>query len=232
MRQGYSTAILVAALGTIGCNSTSPDYNPELPTAWAAVVTNPHFPLAPGTIFTYEGQSSEGHETNTVEVLIGTEQINGVAATAVHDRVYLDGVLTEETYDWYAQDADGNVWYLGEDSKEIENGQVVSTEGSWKWGVDGALPGVIMWADPAAHLGEEYRQEFFEGEAEDWGMVVAVAQAVTVPFGALTACIKTEDWSGLESGGHEYKYYCPGTGLVLETPVSGTERLELVARTP
>jgi hypothetical protein len=89
-----------------------------------------------------------------------------------------------------------------------------------------------MWADPAAHVGEEYRQEFAEGEAEDWGKVVASAQSVTVPFGSFTACIKTEDWNGLESGGHEFKYYCPGVGLVLETPMTGTERTELVARTP
>jgi hypothetical protein len=225
---------LIAALVATGCDSnpTGPDYNPELPTAWAAVVSNPHFPLVPGTTLTYEGETGAGLETTVVEVLAGTRTIQGVAATIVRDRVYLDGQLIEDTFDWYAQDAAGNVWYLGEDSREIENGVVVNTEGSWEWAVDGALPGIIMWADPAAHVGEEYRQEFAEGEAEDWGMVVAVAEAVTVPFGSFTNCIKTEDWNALESGGREYKYYCPGTGLVLETPVSGGERNELVARTP
>ena len=100
--------------------------------------------------------------------------ISGVTATVVHDQVFLDGELTEDTFDWYAQDADGNVWYLGEDSREIENGQVVSTEGSWEWGVDGALPGIIMWADPADHMNEEYRQEYLKGVAEDLAKVVAL----------------------------------------------------------
>ena len=226
--------MLIALLPTIGCDSnpTGPEYNPELPTAWAAAVTNPLFPLTPGTTLTYEGETGEGLETTVVEVLSGTRTINGVAATIVRDRVYLDGELIEDTFDWFAQDADGNVWYLGEDTKEYENGAVVSTEGSWEWGIDGALPGIYMWADPAAHVGEEYRQEFAEGEAEDWAKVLAVGEAVTVPFGSFTNCIKTEDWNGLESGGHEFKYYCPGIGLALETPVSGSERIELTERTP
>ncbi len=229
-----TSAVLAAALATIGCDSnpTGPEYNPAIPLIWAAAVSNPHFPLTPGTTLTYEGQTAGGLEKTVVEILPGTRQVNGVTAIVVRDRVYLDGELIEDTFDWYAQDVAGNVWYLGEDSKEIENGQVVSTQGSWEWGVDGALPGIVMWADPAAHIGEEYRQEFYEGEAEDWAVVVAIGQAVTVPFGSFTNCIKTEDWNALESGGREYKYYCPGIGLVLETPVSGSERVELVARTP
>ena len=115
---------------------------------------------------------------------------------------------------------------------KLENGHVVSTEGSWEWGKEGALPGIIMWADPGAHIGESYRQEFFRGEAEDWAKVLAVGQAVNVPYGNLTGCVKTEDWNGLESGGRENKYYCPGLGLALETTVQGGERLELQSRTP
>lgn len=226
-------SFLIATLIAIGCDSnpTGPSYDPALPTAWAPTVTNQHFPLTSGTRLVYEGATSKGLEMIVVEVLSGTRTVNGVAATIVRDRVYHDGKLIEDTFDWYAQDADGNVWYLGEDSKEIENGVVVSTEGSWEWGVNGALPGIIMWANPAAHLGEEYRQEFAEGEAEDWAKVLAVAEAVTVPLGSFTNCIKTEDWNGLDSGGHEYKYYCPGIGLALETPVSGGERVELITRT-
>lgn len=151
---------------------------------------------------------------------------------SARDKVYLAGSLIEETLDWYAQDGAGNVWYLGEDSKEIENGQVVSTEGSWEWGKEGALPGIIMWADPGAHIGENYRQEFFRGEAEDWAKVLAVGQTVNVPYGNLTGCIKTEDWNGLESGGRENKYYCPGVGLALEVKVEGGERLQLLSKTP
>jgi hypothetical protein len=143
--------------------------------------------------------------------------------------VYVGGVLVEDTEDWYAQDAAGNVWYLGEDSREIRNGQVVSHAGSWSWGTRGALPGIIMWADPAARVNEAYRQEFLKGEAEDWGKVVAVNRTVTVPHGTLTNCISTEDWNGLEPDEVETKFYCPGIGFVLETFES--ERVELVGVT-
>ena len=106
---------------------------------------------------------------------------------------------------------------------------MVSTDGSWEWGVDGALPGIIMWADPAAHLDEEYRQEYYEGEAEDWGRVVALNQTVVVPLGTFTGCSRTEDWNDLENGSLENKYYCPGIGPTLE--VGGDERVELVEHT-
>jgi hypothetical protein len=227
-------AILAAAASaTAGCGSspTGPAYNPQIPTNWASAVTNPFFPLVPGTTYEFKGQTGAGLETITVEVLSGTKLVNGVAATVVRDRVYLDGELIEDTFDWYAEDGDGNVWYLGEDAKEIENGQVVSTEGSWEWGADGALPGLIMWGNPAARVGEQYRQEFFRGKAEDWGRVVAVDESVGVPYGSFTGCIRTEDWNALESGSRENKYYCPQIGLALEVVAGGGERVELVSRT-
>lgn len=217
-----------------GCNgdSTGPSYNPVIPAVWASAVTNAFFPLVPGTIFQYSGQTGQGLETNTVEVLADPELVNGVSATAVLDQVYLDGSLIEETYDWYAQDSDGNVWYLGEDSKELDHGQVVSTEGSWEWGVDGALPGIIMWADPAAHVGESYRQEFYRGVAEDFGKVIALDQSATVPAGSFSGCIRTEDWAGLHPGGREHKTYCPQVGQVLESGADGSEPMVLISRTP
>lgn len=148
----------------------------------------------------------------------------------VRDRVYVDDELVEDTDDWYAQDADGNVWYLGEATAAYENGVLVDTDGSFEWGVDGALPGVVMWADPAAHLGEEYRQEFYEGEAEDWGKVIRVGESATVPWGSWDGCIVTEDWNGLEAGTLEHKTYCPDIGFVLEVKVQGGgERVELVS---
>lgn len=230
-------AIVVGALALTGCadsGPTEPDYDPEIPSEWADAVTNQYFPLTPGTTWAYEGETDEGTETIVVEVLDETRVVNGVEATVVRDRVYLDGELIEDTYDWYAQDAAGNVWYLGEDSKEVENGEVVDTEGSWEWGVDGALPGIIMWADPAAHVGEEYRQEYYEEEAEDWGKVVAIAQTVEVPFGTFTGCIKTEDWNALEGRAEslEYKYYCPDLGVTLEAPADAPEeKVVLMDRT-
>ena len=226
-------SLILASSLLIACGDntpTGPPYEPEIPSAWAPAITNPLFPLVPGTTYTYEGDTEDGHETNTVEVLASTRTIMGVVASVVHDRVYLEGDLIEETIDWYAQDEAGNVWYLGEDSKEMENGKVVSTKGSWEWGVDGALPGVIMWANPESHLGEEYRQEYYRRKAEDWAKIVSVGQTVTVPFGTFTDCMKTEDWNALEKGTLETKYYCPGIGVTLEVMVKGgNDRTELVS---
>jgi len=156
----------------------------------------------------------------------------GVVATVVHDQVFLDGDLTEETYDWYAQDGDRNVWYLGEESKEMENGHVVSTAGSWEWGVDGALPGIILWGDPGAHIGQEYRQEYYKGEAEDWGKVISLTESVSVSYGSYSGCLKTEEWNALEKNSREAKYYCSGIGLVKEVILQGSgsgEVAELVS---
>lgn len=230
----FIAALAVGAMLLDACGSdpTGPEYDPVLPAAWAAAVNNSYFPLVPGTTYQYESDTPDGLETITLEVLHETRTVNGVVATVVRDQVLLDGELIEDTDDWFAQDGDGNVWYLGETTKEYENGQVVSTEGSWEWGVDGALPGIYMWADPAAHLNEEYRQEFARGEAEDFGKVVSVDEAVTVPLGSFSGCLKTEDWNGLEPGVREYKYYCPDVGTVLESNLQGGERVELVGVTP
>jgi hypothetical protein len=218
-----SAALLLVA-PTSSCDNTtsSPPYDPEIPAQWAANVTNSFLPWAPGTTYTYGGA-----EDVTIEVLVGTRMVNGVAATEVRDRVFSAGALVEDTYDWYAQDLDGNVWYLGEDTKEYENGAVVSTEGSWEWGVDGALPGIAMWADPSAHLNETYRQEYLKEVAEDFGKVIATDVSVTVPFGSYTGCVRTLDTSGLDRMAREHKTYCPLVGLVLETNVDGSEAVEL-----
>jgi hypothetical protein len=220
--------IVLAALTLAGCssNSTGPTQTiPFDPNNFAAGVTNQFFPLTAGTIDYYEGVSEGSAQTDSVEVLSDTKPIMGINAMIVHDRVYTAGALTEDTFDWYAQDNDGNVWYLGEDTKSLNNGQVVSTEGSWEAGVNGAQAGIIMWADPAAHIGEEYRQEFARGTAEDLGKVVAVDQSVDVPFGSMTGCVKTEDRSALEPGTLENKFYCPGIGIALEQTIQGGDEV-------
>jgi hypothetical protein len=150
--------VLGSAALAVACNSAepfSPPYEPTLPTSWAAAVTNPYFPLTPGTTWQYKEQVATGGENITVEVLADKRMVNGVAATQVRDRVFVNGELAEDTFDWFAQDSDGNVWYVGEATKEYNNGVVTSTEGSWEWGVDGALPGIQMWANPAAKIGSE-----------------------------------------------------------------------------
>jgi hypothetical protein len=235
IRAFSAAAALVTALGFIaGCgdngNNITPPTGPPTfdPNNFVAGVTNPFFPLVPGQIEFYTGQSEGTSQTDSAEVLTQTKDILGIAATVVHDRVYEEGSLIEDTFDWYAQDKDGNVWYLGEDTKELENGHVVTTEGSWEAGVNGAEAGIIMWADPSAHIGEEYRQEFSQGVAEDLGKVVAVNQDVTVPFGSMTGCVETEDRSTLEPGILEHKFYCHETGLTSELTVQGgNDRNEL-----
>lgn len=232
LRRPFLLAAPLVLLAACEEDSTGPGdepYEPILPVAWAASVTNPLFPLPVGATHTYVGETDEGTETVVIEILGETRTVNGVQATVFLDRVYLDGVLVEDTRDWFAQDADGNVWYLGEESFEMNGSDTLNSEGSWEWGVDGALPGIIMWADPAAHIGDDYRQEYLEGEAEDWGRVVAVDIDVTVAAGSFTGCIRTEDWNALEGGraeSLENKYYCPGVGTVLET--AEDEELELV----
>jgi hypothetical protein len=139
--------------------------------------------------------------------------VHGVVATVVRDTVYLDDEIVEDTKDWYAQDSQGNVWYLGEDTCEFENGECVSHAGAWEWGVDGALPGILMPASPIVD-GRRYYQEYYPGEAEDVGEVVAVGLSVTVPAGTYSDCIKTHDTSTLDRSLDEMKYYCRGVGTV------------------
>jgi hypothetical protein len=141
--------------------------------------------------------------------------------------VRLDGALIEDTVDWYAQDQQGNVWYFGEDTKEYEHGRAVSDHGSWEAGFKGAQPGIVMEASP--QVGDRYRQEYFEGEAEDMAKVIAVDATATVPAGSYTDVVKTKDFTPLEPKLREHKYYARGVGVVLEVTFrGGSERAELV----
>jgi hypothetical protein len=136
--------------------------------------------------------------------------------------------LVEDTFDWHAQDKEGNVWYFGENSREIENGEVVSTEGSWEAGVDGAEPGILIKADPK--VGETYRQEYYPGEAMDMGKVLSLDESATVPYGSFDHLLMTKDWNPLEpAAGVAHKYYAPGIGKIQEVYVEGpAEKVELI----
>jgi hypothetical protein len=219
MRFGFLLILLLAA-----CNSGSGGGGLELidlPQFAAADfpgggVTNPYFPLPVGRTLTYEADTPEGLETIVVEVTADTKVVLGVTCVVVRDRVYLDGELIEDTFDWYAQDDDGNVWYMGEETTEYEGGVPVSTEGSWEAGVDGAEAGIIMWGT-FPPIGSSYRQEFYEGEAEDVGTILATDETADVPWGMFAGCLKTSDTTPLEPGVYEEKYYALGIGPVLET---------------
>ena len=192
------------------------------------VIDNPYLPWTPGTMLIYEG----GGERVEITVTDETRKILGITATVVHDQVLTNGEVTEDTYDWYAQDKAGNVWYLGEDTKEFENGEVASTEGSWEAGVDGAQPGIAMLADP--QVGDTYRQEFYEGEAEDLAKVFELGQSVEAPSGSYDEVLVTEEWTPLDPGIVEHKFYARGIGVVREEQVQGGSAvLELIeVRTP
>jgi hypothetical protein len=184
---------------------------------------NPYFPLEPGTRSVFEG----GDERVEVTVTDQTREVAGVTAVVVTDQVFQNGELIEDTVDWYATDNAGNVWYLGEETAEFENGEVTTTAGSWETGVDGAQAGIIMLADP--QVDDIYRQEFYAGEAEDIGQVYASGESVTVPAGSYTDVLVTEDWSLLDPDVHERKWYARGIGVVFEETISGgSGTLELV----
>jgi hypothetical protein len=186
-------------------------------------VDNPYFPLEPGTTYVFEGTSGGQGEVDTVTVTHRTKEILGVACIVVRDEVSVGGALQELTFDWYAQDVDGNVWYFGEDSREYANGVVTGTGGSWEAGVNGALPGIIMLAEPK--IGTAYRQEFSRGAAEDKGKVVALGQRVSVPAGSFGDVVVTEDFTPLEPSILERKYYAPGIGVVLERLITGGDEV-------
>jgi hypothetical protein len=194
----------------------SPRFDPD---KFVRVVDNRFFPLRPGTRFFYRGEEDGEAETNITIVTHDRKNILGVSAVVVLDRVFVHGELKEKTFDWYAQDEDGNVWYLGEDTKEYENGRVVSTEGSWESGKHGAKPGIIMPAHP--RVGDHYRQEFLEGEAEDEAKVVARDLDIFVPYGAFHHCIRTVEFTRLEPQVKEAKLYCPRVGFVKARGVQG-----------
>ncbi len=209
-------------------------FRPEIdPDNFVDKIDNRFFPLVPGTTFVYDGQTEKGTEHDVVEVTHDTRSILGVDCIAVHDSVSVEGELTseliEDTIDWYAQDRAGNVWYFGEESKQFEDGVLVSIDGSWMAGVDDAQPGIIMEADPAPH--DFYRQECAIGEAEDDAEVVALGQSVDVPFVSSGEALETEESSALEPGVLEHKFYVSDVGFVLVVELDTGNRLELVSVT-
>ena len=182
------------------------------PANFTTTIDNPYFPLKPGTTLIYEGPTSAGFIHTEFAVTTNTKIIDGVTTVEVHDQVFTDGALTEDTLDWFAQDFIGNVWYFGEDSAELVNGRVTSLGGSWQAGVNRAKPGIVMQAQLTVKT--FYRQEFALGTAEDTAGILTLDQTVTVPEGTFLHCLQTEEITGLEPGALENKFYAPGVGNV------------------
>jgi hypothetical protein len=202
-------------------------YDPVInPSNFVARVDNPYFPLTPGTTFVYEGQTVQGFEHDEFAVTHNTKLILGVTCVEVHDTVTLDGELAEDTLDWFAQDTQGNVWYFGENTHELENGLITTIEGTFMAGVDGDKPGIIMKAHPA--IGDFYRQEFSLANAEDFAETVSLTESVTVPAGSFHNCLKSKETTPLETDLLEYKFYAPGVGNVLTVDAVTGDREALV----
>jgi hypothetical protein len=196
------------------------------PSEFSVDIDNRYWPMVPGTRWVYRELDGEGGAQRVVVSVTDRRKrvADGVEARVVHDEVSEDGEPVEVTDDWYAQDAGGNIWYLGERTAEYENGKVVSRAGSWEAGVDGAQPGIAMPAGPWPGLA--YRQEYYAGEAEDRAKVLGVDEQAEVPFGHFTGVLLTKDLVPLEPNVLEYKLYAPGVGPVLTLDVSGASGRE------
>ena len=217
----------LAARQTV-CDKVGPaPYDPVIdPANFVTKIDNPYYPLTPGTTHIFRAQNADGVVTQTVAVTHNTVVIQGVTCVEVHDTVTLNDVVDEDTLDWFAQDRDGNVWYFGENTRQISGGLTTSVEGTFKAGLNGDKAGIIMKAHPA--VGDFFRQEFVLGMGEDAEEVVGVNESVTVPYGSFTGCVEVQETTALESEEIVHDFYAVGVGPVLSLTMPTNERLELV----
>jgi hypothetical protein len=217
---------------TGGGSPTSSGYHPIIdPANFQAVVDNPWFPLKPGSMYVYMG-TKDGEPSRDVYVVThDTRLIEGVACAVIQDQLFLSGKLEEKTTDYYTQDRQGNVWYFGEATEELDSrGKVTSREGSWLAGQNGAQPGIYIQATPV--VGQGFRQEYYAGHAEDQFQVVSLAAPIKVPYGSFSDALLTQEMTVLEPNVIDHKYYVKGLGEVAEVSVSGpVERGLLVGYT-
>ena len=198
------------------------------PADFTTNIDNPYWPMRPGSHWVY--RETENGETQRVDVTVTdkTKVLAGITARVVHDQVTRKGQVLENTYDWYAQDSHGNLWYLGEDTAEYENGKLKTKEGTWSAGVDGAEPGVVVPASPKQ--GMRYREEYYAGHAEDGAEVLSANSQVQVPYGRFRDAVLTRNFSAIEPTVEEMKLYAKGVGPVMELLVSGgSGRTELLS---
>jgi len=201
------------------------DWNPTIvPADFVSQVDNPYFPLNSWRTMSYSGVAKEGTETLVIEVTGQTKVILGVVTTVVLETARLNGSIIEIAENWFAQDRDGNVWYFGESTRDFANGVELGTAGSWEAGVGGALPGIVMKANPVA--GDTYFQEFAQGVAEDMATVTSITRTGTAMGRAVSGVLLTKEWSSLEPNSVEHKSYAPGIGLIREE--KGSFTLDLV----
>src|SRR5262245_15568098 len=230
-------AAVAGAASSHGASTSAPRwalhgrYAPKIdPANFVSRIDNRYFPLLPGTGFHYRGYSGSTAQMDDMVVTHQTTQILGIRCTVVRDTVSEHGKPVERTFDWYAQDKQGNVWYMGEDSLELKNGRFVRATDSWKSGVDGAKPGIIMRGKP--RRGEVYRQEYYPpGGALDQARVLGTGSVLRVPYRSFSRPLVTLEWSPVEPQ-LEKKWYAAGVGEIQEQVVQGDhERFQLVGVT-
>jgi len=232
MKQQNTIRALAIALALSALNLTvasATDVTDDInPADFTVRIDNPFFPLPPGISFIYRGRKGLSKERDVFAVTDRTIVIEGVTCRVVHDRVFIRGILQENTFDYFAQDRDGNVWYFGEDTEELDKkGNVVSTEGTWRAGVNGAQPGVVMEAHP--QVNDHYFQELAAPLAQDEATVLSLHKTASVPLTKFRNCLLTKEFTQLEPGNVEHKFYARGIGFVLSVVVKGgKERLALV----
>ena len=199
------------------------------PASFTTTIDNPLYPLPPGQMLIYRGLRDGSTQTDRVLVTNRTRVVNGVDTVVVRDIARHGSRLIEKTFDWFAQDDQGNVWYFGENTAEYDaKGHVISTEGSWEAGVDGAVAGIIMEANPQPP--DAYRQEYLAGHAEDTAWIVRRGFSVKVPYGTQHRALESLEFTQLEPRVVDEKVYAPGIGIVLERSLAGgLETAELVA---
>jgi hypothetical protein len=215
-----AVALVLLATGVAGAKSSDGGPVRLDPADFTTRIDNPYWPMKPGSRWVYRETDADGTKQRVeVTVTHRTKRVAGVKARVVHDVVTQGGALVENTYDWYAQDRAGNVWYLGEKTRDYENGKVVSTKGSWEAGVDGARAGITMPARP--RVGMSYRQEHYPGHAEDRARILSLDEQAEVPFGHFRNLLMTKDFTPLEPKVLEHKLYAKGVGPVLVLSLSG-----------
>ena len=208
-------------------SSYKPDINPAN-FSNSTNITNTYYPAPPGKKYIYEGQTDEGLERVEEERLAETKTIMGITCIVVNFKEYVNGKLTEDTRDWYAQDNNGNLWYFGEAVDNYNaNGTISDHGGSWEAGIDGAQPGMIMPANP--QTGMRYREEYYFGHAEDEAEITRTGITETISLGTFNNCIKTKNWTALEPDALENKVYAPGIGLIKEIDIAENFEITLVA---
>ena len=200
-------------------------YEPVLdPANFVSVIDNPYYPLPVGRVLVYKGVRDGRKQIDTVTVTDQTKVLEGITATTVSDVAKTPGgKLLEKTTDWYAQDIQGNVWYLGEDTKAyLPNGQVDSS-GSWQADVNDGEPGIIMEGDP--QIPDAYRQEFLLGQAEDTAWITGLGGSLKIPYGTVHNVLTSLEHTTLEPDVVDQKVYAPGLGIVMELALAGGQEV-------